>query len=114
MPPGVRNKGSGAYLWRSASHLRNSAVRIILAFAAKFAAAIWSTRMRAVATLILVCLWQAPGYARADGSIRAERLRCEFLQNPHAVASPTPRLSWMVEAARDTDRGRVQTAYQVR
>jgi alpha-L-rhamnosidase len=42
----------------------------------------------------------------------ATHLRCEYHQNPTAIGSSQPRLSWIVEPARE-ERGVVQTAYRV-
>ena len=75
-----------------------------------------STAARARATLVLagiagVMMGSIP--AMAAGSLRPERLRCEYLVDPLAVEVKKPRLSWIVSAARDGARGLRQTAYRV-
>ena len=45
-------------------------------------------------------------------ALSAGDLRCEYGRNPTAVGETQPRLSWVVEAAKDR-RGVVQAAYQV-
>ncbi|HST40107.1 MAG TPA: alpha-L-rhamnosidase, partial [Conexibacter sp.] len=51
------------------------------------------------------------------GELRGERLRCERLVDPLAVAAATPRLSWIAAPAGDgarAGRGMRQTSYRVR
>ncbi len=48
----------------------------------------------------------------AGSAPQATALRCEYLQNPTAIGSPQPRLSWILQSGR-TDRGVLQMAYQV-
>jgi len=52
----------------------------------------------------------ATAYAAAP--VQITRLRCEYNQNPMAVDSPKPRLSWIIEAP-SNQRGVRQTAWQV-
>jgi len=44
------------------------------------------------------------------GALKAERLRCEYRDNPAAVDARAPRLSWIVTG---TGRGLRQTAYRI-
>jgi len=41
------------------------------------------------------------------------QLRCEGLENPMAVDTPAPRLSWVMETGKDSPRGLRQNAYRV-
>jgi alpha-L-rhamnosidase len=51
------------------------------------------------------------GLARAqEGTLRADRLRCEAKVNPLGIDVPTPRLDWLVTSER---RNAGQTAYRV-
>src|SRR5580704_10102169 len=43
-------------------------------------------------------------------SLRVDRLRCEYLQNPIGIDTPQPRLSWILKSE---IRGEKQTAYRV-
>jgi alpha-L-rhamnosidase len=40
-------------------------------------------------------------------------LRCEYLRNPLGIDTPQPRLSWVLQPGRRTDRAQSQTAYQI-
>jgi alpha-L-rhamnosidase len=42
--------------------------------------------------------------------LRAERLRCEYKENPVGIDAPKPRLSWRLAS---DERGQGQTAYQI-
>lgn len=48
--------------------------------------------------------------ADGDGHARASGLRCEYQKNPIGIGEASPRLMWVVEAAR---RDEVQSAYRV-
>lgn len=51
--------------------------------------------------------------ALAEAGITPTQLRCEYLENPYAVDVLNPRLSW-VNIADRSDRGQVQTAWEIR
>ena len=65
----------------------------------------------------LVCLTLAANGTQAQQSaIRAQRLQCEYLQDPIGIDTPAPRLSWVCVAGNSTDtasRSLRQTAWQV-
>src|SRR6516225_7781826 len=43
-------------------------------------------------------------------TVTVERLRCEYQSDPLSIATPKPRLSWIIQSER---RGERQTAYRV-
>jgi alpha-L-rhamnosidase len=45
-----------------------------------------------------------------SAAVRTQDLRCEYLNNPPAIDTVNPRLSWIIESER---RGEIQTAYQI-
>jgi hypothetical protein len=57
---------------------------------------------------ILIGYWLATTTLWA--ALEPFRLRCEYLENPLAVESPRPRLSWILESP---DRAQRQTAYRI-
>lgn len=59
---------------------------------------------------IVVLLLAASMSVAQPGALRAERLRCEYLDTPLAIDDAAPRLSWIVTS---DDRGQRQTAYRV-
>lgn len=59
----------------------------------------------AITTISTIC-----AAAHQAGGLRAEGLQTEYGTNPLAIASPRPRLSWMVSS---DERGQRQTAYQI-
>lgn len=68
-------------------------------------------RMNVTSLMIMgpaFCLSAAGG--RANAALEALRLRCEYSENPLAIDTPHPRLSWQLQSA---ERGQRQTAYQV-
>lgn len=54
------------------------------------------------------------GAATASPSIRPALLRCEFKENPSAVDTQSPRLSWVNEPVREQVKGCAQSAWQIR
>lgn len=48
-----------------------------------------------------------------QGDILPENLVCEYLTNPQAIDSPTPRLEWIDKPANENVRGVQRTAYQI-
>jgi alpha-L-rhamnosidase len=44
------------------------------------------------------------------GSIQIDDLRCEYINDPLGIGSPSPRLSWELKS---TDRGQTQSAYEI-
>ena len=63
---------------------------------------------------VLFCLSSLVSNARgengAGSSLRASSLRCENLTDPLGIDQVTPRLGWILQSSRRTDR---QTAYQI-
>ncbi|PWU15122.1 MAG: alpha-rhamnosidase [Verrucomicrobia bacterium] len=58
-------------------------------------------------------LWQFALFClslHAHGELTANRLRCEYLENPLGIDAAKPRLSWIVDSR---ERAQVQTAYQI-
>jgi alpha-L-rhamnosidase len=51
--------------------------------------------------------------ALAAGSMKVEKLRCEYKNNPAGVDVVKPRLSWVLESASPANRGLKQSAYQI-
>lgn len=45
--------------------------------------------------------------------LQATTLRCEYLTNPLAIETPSPRLSWLVEESDPSIRGQKQSAYRL-
>jgi len=45
------------------------------------------------------------------GSLKVDRLRCEYMENPLGIDEMEPRLSWIVTSGA---RGQKQSAYQIR
>ena len=72
----------------------------------KFFLAAMAVTMMAVLGLAAVSAAAKPGLA----SLSAERLRCEYRDNPAAVDARWPRLSWIVTG---TGRGLRQNAYRI-
>ncbi len=58
---------------------------------------------------VLFCITAGAAFAQ-PGALRAERLRCEYLDTPLAIDEASPRLSWIVTSDL---RGERQTAYHV-
>ena len=46
----------------------------------------------------------------AAAGVSADRLRCEYLENPLGIDTAQPRLSWVLESKQRAER---QTAYQI-
>jgi alpha-L-rhamnosidase len=65
----------------------------------------------AVAGFVVASL--APVSIAADATVKVDRLRCEYLENPLGIDVATPRLSWNLAAVDPAARGIAQTAYQV-
>lgn len=66
-----------------------------------------ASRIGWLALAITICA--APGLA-AENGMRADALRCEGQENPLAVESPQPALTWVVTG---NERSIEQTAYQI-
>ena len=45
--------------------------------------------------------------------IRADRLKCEGIENPIGIDVQRPRLTWLIESAGGGERGLMQSAYQI-
>jgi alpha-L-rhamnosidase len=45
--------------------------------------------------------------------VHPQQLRCEYRRDPQGIDVPTPRLSWLLTAAKPNERGLRQTAYRV-
>ena len=58
----------------------------------------------------LVAIADFPPQPYAGKGVRAERLTCEFLENPNGVAELRSRLGWVIESG---ERGQRQTAYRL-
>jgi alpha-L-rhamnosidase len=65
--------------------------------------------IRAKSYAILAC-WLVFGTGLGFASVRVHSLRCEYGENPLAVDTRTPRLSWQMDS---DERGQRQTAYRI-
>src|SRR6185369_7556975 len=54
------------------------------------------------------------GGCTADAGLEPTNLRCEYLVDPLAVATPTPRLCWELKTTDPAERGVEQSAYEIR
>ena len=54
-----------------------------------------------------------PVVLKAQSSIYASNLRCEYLLNPRGIDEPLPRLSWTLTAVHPDRFGQRQTAYHI-
>jgi alpha-L-rhamnosidase len=61
-----------------------------------------------VCGVLLACVFLSFGFS--DGTLRIDRLRCEYRTDPLGIDTAKPRLSWVLFS--DT-RGEFQTAYQI-
>ncbi len=61
-------------------------------------------------SVIIVCMATFVMTRSQAAELKAERLRCEYRENPQGIDASRPRLSWVLQSA---DRGQCQTAYQV-
>lgn len=59
---------------------------------------------------LLIAFTALPLPLSAEGGVRLEKLRCEYLRDPMGVESLQPRLSWTLAS---DERGARQTAFQV-
>lgn len=62
-------------------------------------------------TIAMATLLALPLATPAHAGLIAERLRCEYLENPLGIDATVPRLSWIVTSE---ERGQKQTARQIR
>ncbi len=69
--------------------------------------------MRACTWALVWLAGAGTAMAAGSGSIRPDRLRCEYRVEPLGVTAAAPRLSWVCEAVDPAERGLTQTAYQV-
>ncbi len=60
---------------------------------------------------LLLLLGACASSDRAGAPVRVARLRCNHLENPIGIDDPNPRLGWILESKRPSEK---QTAYQVR
>jgi len=68
-------------------------------------------RIIAVAALLaLPAGWAVPAAYAAEGPLAPVNLRCEYLKNPVGIDVRQPRFAWV---DRHTERGQMQSAYQV-
>lgn len=49
----------------------------------------------------------------AGGALQPKQLECEYRASPLGIDTLTPRLSWMLQTDRKTERGQRQTAYHI-
>ena len=63
------------------------------------------------ACLLAMGLWTSCQHSQGD--LLPENLVCEYLTNPQAVESPTPRLEWVDRVIDIQARGVQRTAYQI-
>ena len=63
------------------------------------------------ACLLAMGLWTSCQHSQGD--LLPENLVCEYLTNPQAVESPTPRLEWVDQPVDFQARGLKRTAYQI-
>ena len=61
-------------------------------------------------SFIILCL---PFVLKAQSSIYASNLRCEYLLNPMGIDEPLPRLSWTLTAVHPDNFRQQQTAYHI-
>ena len=62
---------------------------------------------------ICLALLAAAMAAQAASSIRPERLRCEYRENPLGIDTPNPRLGWWNTPSSASRRALTQTAWQI-
>ncbi|CAG1008867.1 Alpha-L-rhamnosidase [Phycisphaerales bacterium] len=65
------------------------------------------------ALIALALLTLTAGGCAARASVAPDRLACEFRTDPQGIATPTPRLSWRLNATDPSHRGASQSAYRV-
>ncbi|MFD1629106.1 family 78 glycoside hydrolase catalytic domain [Pseudopedobacter beijingensis] len=65
-----------------------------------------------ICTIILVNI--IPSFSQNQvASVLPVQLRCEYLESPRGLDVLKPRLSWILQAVRESDYGQMQTAYRV-
>ena len=65
---------------------------------------------RIIQALMLIVMLMVPAGAQARGSLTAEELSCEYLENPLGIDVQRPRLSWKVKSPK---RKAAQMAYRI-
>lgn len=78
-------------------------------------------RVRAVASSLmplpvlplLILVTALPGWGQGAGSLKAEKLRCEYRQDPVGVEAAQPRFSWVLTAVEPGSRNLRQSACQI-
>lgn len=69
--------------------------------------------MKSVLTFLAVIPLMIAADSTAWAALQPRQLECEYRQNPPGIDAQPPRLSWLLESDRKSERGQQQTAYHV-